>query len=447
MKNTLLVIALFALAGFTKINAQQIVNYGFENWATDTFAIASGVYGTLPADTVSFSEPVGWTSSNFLTGLDSLGHALLVTQSSNAYGGLSAVQLQTDSVHVPPGLITELTALHDSTLIIPGFVISGIFPLGVSTFTSGSQINPGSVAGGGQPFTKRLASFNGYYNYAPVLNTNSGANDTCTMWATLRKGKTIIANAIYKSNVATNGYASFSANFVYVSCDEPDTLVILLASSAPNVYSFIPALGGSSLLQPGSRLLVDSLTYDTLPASYVFAPFARNDSYTIYGNTTDTLNVLSNDTDCASSLSVTITGAPTHGTAIVLSDNSIQYTPAANYLGFDYIYYVDKDASNDTTGATCTIYVTQNTSIQRINQVSVNLHPVPANNELFIQFANPGKCSSKIYDVVGNLLLSTELNNSNNQVNIQSLSSGLYAVEILNEQNTVIGRSKFVVVK
>ena len=64
-----------------------------------------------------------------------------------------------------------------------------------------------------------------------------------------------------------------------------------------------------------------------------------------------------------------------------------------------------------------------------------------------VQFENPGKCSGKIYDLVGNLVLSTELNGNINNLNIQNLSNGMYAFEILNAQSAVIGRSKFVVVK
>jgi len=443
MKNVLLALILFLLAGFATTNA-QIVNNSFENWYLDTFYLAAGQAGSLPADTISFNEPVLWTSSNYLTGLDSLGHQILVTQSNNAYSGSSAIQMVTDSVHVPPGLIHSLPV---STLIIPGFVVSGVFPLGTQTFTSGSVINPASIVGAGQPFTQRLASISGYYNYKPVFNPNTNSNDTCVVWAALRNGRNIVANAIFKSTDSTGGYLPFSANFNYVSCDVPDTLVILISSSAPNVYTFIQGFGGGTLV-PGSQLLVDDLTYDTLAASFTFAPFAKNDLFTVYETHTDTLDVLANDTDCSGQqLGVTLISGPHHGTATLLSNNSIQYTPTPSYLGLDSIYYRDTNGSGDTADALCQIFISQNTGIAPLNQLSLKLRPVPATDELNIQFENPGKCFGKIYDLVGNAVIATELNSNNNQVNIQTLPNGIYSIEILNNQNAIIGRSKFVVAR
>jgi hypothetical protein len=216
-----------------------------------------------------------------------------------------------------------------------------------------------------------------------------------------------------------------------------------MASSVPDVS---PILSGS--LPAGSMLLVDSLTYDTLPDSYVFAPFAVNDLFTIIKNTTDTFNVLANDTDCSGvPLTISSISTPAHGTATLLSDYGIAYTPTANYTGLDYIYYVDKNGGNDTAGALCTIFINNNTGINDVNEVRVNLYPVPSDNVLHIQFQNPGRCRGNIYDLVGNLVMSAELNSSNNTVSTQNLPVGIYGIELLNSDNTVIGRSKFVIAR
>lgn len=439
MKKNLLAFTLLTVLCISKLNA-QIVNNGFENWQLDTFYLTADTIGTLPADTVVFSEPSGWTSSNFLTALDSFGAKRLVTQSNVSYSGHSAIQLVTDSIKLPPNLIS----LPIQGLILPGFALNGIFPLGTKTFTSSSVINPASIPGAGQPLAQRLASISGYYNYAPVFNTNTNSHDTCIVWAVLRKGKTVIANAIFKSTDSTGGYMPFTANFQYVSCEMPDTLVVFLASSSPNVYTFIPA--GNSL-QPGSKLLVDDLSYDTLAANYNFAPFAKNDLFTVYAHHSDTLNVLANDTDCSgAALIVSISVPPHHGTASLFGNNII-YTPTPGYLGLDSIYYEDTNISNGTAIALCLVFITQNTGMEQLAQLAMNLHPVPAGNELNIQFENPGKCTGRIYDFAGKLFLSTELNDNDNRINIQNLSNGLYTIEVLNAQNTAIGRRKFVVVK
>ena len=438
MKNTLLFAALFMFTGIFTSNA-QVVNNSFENWYQDTFYLPANELSTLPADTVSFRDPVGWTSSNSLTDLDSVGHQIFVTQSPNAYSGNSAIKMITDTIGLP--LIAHLPV---TKLILPGFALNGIFPI-TSIKLNGSVkvISPISVPGAGQPFTQRLQTFNGYYNYTPAYSSVNQSNDTCVIWATLRKGTKLVANAIFKSTVATNGYSPFHAQFEYVSCEVPDTLVILIASSVPNVSTFL-----SGSLPAGSVLLVDSLTYDTLPNSFVFAPFAVNDLFTVIKNHTDTFNVLANDTDCSGvALTISSISTPAHGTATLLADNQIAYTPNNGYTGLDYIYYVDKNGSNDTTGALCTIFINNNTGINDLNEVRVNLYPVPSDKVLHIQFENPGHSKGNIYDLVGNLVMAAELNSNDNTVSTQHLPVGIYSVELLNDENSVIGRSKFVIAR
>ena len=440
MKNVLLALALFLIAGYSKLNA-QVVNNSFENWYLDTFRLPPNEISTLPGDTISFYDPVGWTSSNSLTKLDSIGGKIFVTQSSQAFSGNSAVQMITDTIGIPIIAHAPVTRV-----IIPGFVVNGIFPItSVKLNGTVSVISPISIPGAGQPFNQRLATINGFYNYAPAYNNLAHSNDTCVIWATLRNGTTPVANAIFKSTDSTAGYQAFSADFHYVSCDVPDTLVILIASSVPNVSNF---LGAGNGMVAGSKLLVDSITYTTLSEAYTFAPFAQNDLFTVYKNSVDTLNVLANDTDCSgAAMAVAFVNGPHHGTATILPDYSIRYTPNNNYSGLDTIIYRDTNVNSDTSDAICTIYVTNSNGINEINTVAVNLFPVPADNMLNIQFQNPGKCTGRIYDVVGNAVLSTELNSNHNQISIQNLTNGIYAIELLNNENTVIGRSKFVVTR
>ena len=440
MKKTLLSALLSVIAGILTVDA-QINNNSFENWKLDTFDLPANVLSTLPADTITFFDPLQWTSSNSLTRLDSIGRKILVTQSPDAYSGNSSIKMVTDTISIP--IIANFPL---QKVIIPGFALNGNFPITSIKLNGSVQvISPISVPGAGQPFTQRLKTFKGYYNYAPAYNNIAHSNDTCVIWATLRKGKTPVANAIFKSIDSTSGWASFSVDFQYVSCDLPDTLVILMASSVPNVSNFI---GGGNGLPAGSVLLVDSLTYDTLADSYVFAPFAQNDLSSTFKNKLDTINVLANDTDCSgAALSVAIISGPNHGTASLLADNSILYTPNTNYTGLDTIYYRDTNGSNDTADARVVIFINNNVGIDNLNMVAVNLYPVPSDNVLHIQFENPGKCKGNMYDVVGNLVLSTELNNNNNQISTQNLPVGMYAIELLNSENNVIGRSKFVIAR
>jgi hypothetical protein len=449
MKKILLVITLLTSLGVANLNA-QINNGSFESWAPDTFYFAAGTYASLPADTTVFNNPLGWISSNFLTELDSVGPIILATQDYTTVmpGHTSSLKLTTDSLHPHLGL-----ALPVSEIFLPGFVVNGTFSLSsITGAISGGSITPAAVKGAGEPCTVRLDSFKGYFNYAPLINTASHLHDTCVLWAVLRKGPITVANAIFKYGDSTAGFLPFSAPFTYVSCDMPDTLVILLASGPPNLTSFLP--GGPKTIVAGSTLWVDSLYADTLAGNYIFPPFARNDISNATVLVPDTIDVLANDTDCegVNHLSVSIVGNPNHGTATVITNgpykNNIRYVSNVGYTGVDSIYYQDtNNQSNETSDALVVVFVLVPSGISQVNTIPVSVYPVPAANELNIQFENPGNSTAKIYDMLGNLVVSGPLMNDRNVLNLGNMANGFYCLSIENERNELLARSTFVVAK
>ena len=439
MKKIILLIAVLSIG---RLNA-QILNYSFENWATDT-AYFAGFSGIVAGDTFTYSDPVGWTSANAVTGAASLGGKILATQSNLFSVGTSSIQLTTDTLTT-----IAIPGVGSRQLTVPGLILNGVFP--VSGITSnivsitGGTINPAKVPGAGQPFTQLLDSFTGSYQYAPVYDSFTHAMDTCVMWATLRKGSTVVANAIFKSQTATNGtWATFSAPFVYLSCETPDTLVILLASSVPN---FSGLLSGNSDLTRGSVLLVDGLGYDTLATGTNFV-FAKDDTATVNRGTAATINVLGNDTSCSgNALTVTITTPPNHGTATVLGNNSISYTGSTTYYGLDTLYYTDTDPNHVTSTAKVVITVDYGVGISEANEVQVKMYPVPASDDLHIQFENKGKTTARIFDVVGNLVSVATFTQNDNNISVANFTNGIYSIQLLDETNTIIARTKFIVTK
>ena len=440
MKKILLAFAILFVA---KLNA-QIVNNSFENWRLDTSYFA-GFTGIIPGDTFTYNDPVGWTSANGVTGSTGLGNFILATQSNTAYTGTSSIQLMTDTLKSI--YISYFGAFRQ--LVVPGLILNGVFP--VSSITqnivslSGGTISPSSVPGAGQPFTQRLADFTGNYQYTPVYDSFTHSMDTCEIWASLRKGSTTVANAIFKTQAPTNGsWGSFNVPFVYLNCETPDTLVVLLASSLPNFGSL---LNGNTDLTPGSVMLVDNLGYDTLAANVNFV-FAKNDLDTVNRGRTDTLNVLANDTSCNGSLlTVTITTGPANGTATVLSNNEISYTPTVTYVGRDSIYYTATDASSAHSSAWLKIMVEFGVGISEANDIPVRMFPVPASNQLHLQFENKGKTTARIYDVVGNLVSVVTLTQNDNNINVSNLTNGIYGIQLADESNIIIARGKFAISK
>jgi len=438
MKKILLALSIFASLA---VNA-QISNNSFENWGIDTIIFPS--ISGLPPDTFEAPNPDMWSSSNSLSGADSLGGVFFVTETSDAYHGAKAIQMITDTIKLP-----VLPGIPAFTLTIPGFALNGKFPINPDALTSGGPtITPTSISGAGQPFTTKLGKIKGYYNYAPVFNTNTNSNDTCIVWAVLRKGSTVIAEAIFKSTAATNGYLPFEANFNYVSCDNPDTLVILLASSVPNINSI---LGGATGLQRGSLLKVDSIYYENLPNGYNFTPIANADADTTNKNAAKDILVKANDEDCdnpLASLTLAVTTAPTHGTAVAGTGNAfITYTPNTDYFGVDSFSYTLSDGVNTSAPAKVKLIVLNVVGINELNKVALTLFPNPTNTVLNLQFENNGTASALVYDMVGKLVASSSFNGNNTTVDVSSLSNGLYAVQIVDAKEGVIARAKFTVSK
>ena len=84
-------------------------------------------------------------------------------------------------------------------------------------------------------------------------------------------------------------------------------------------------------------------------------PLAVGDAVTTPEDTAVVIPVLANDTDGdGDTLSVTVAGTPAHGSAAINPDETITYTPAANYHGADSFTYTIGDGRAGTATATVT---------------------------------------------------------------------------------------------
>ena len=91
------------------------------------------------------------------------------------------------------------------------------------------------------------------------------------------------------------------------------------------------------------------------------APVAVNDSATTNEDTLVNIAVLSNDTDvdAGDTKAVASVTQGAHGTVTINADNTVKYTPAANYNGSDSFTYVMQDAAGALSGsATVSVTVT-----------------------------------------------------------------------------------------
>ena len=88
------------------------------------------------------------------------------------------------------------------------------------------------------------------------------------------------------------------------------------------------------------------------------APSANDDSYTTAEDTPINVNVLLNDTDPDLDPLVVVSATATNGTVIVNADNTLTFTPNANFNGTATVTYLITDNNGGFSTATATIVIT-----------------------------------------------------------------------------------------
>lgn len=296
----------------------QVANGSFENWYSDTATFSFGTF--VPLDTFNYTAPVNWTCLNSITMSPGLGSKQLVDSSSLAYSGAKSLFMHTDTISV--------SSLH---LVLPGFAVNGNFHLSLSNFFGVANLTPLIFQGAGVPFSQRLKGFGVYMKYLPV------PSDSCLLWAMLKKNGQMVADAKFTSTQTYGSFTFVEKDFTYYSCEMPDTLVILLSTSSPNLST----LGsGNTGLAGGSQIWLDSVELIPVTPGFSVLPAATPISTTTPENTPRTIVVLPSDTDCSGlALTAAIISSPLHGTATMDSQQRVFYSPVSGFTGKDTIGY------------------------------------------------------------------------------------------------------------
>jgi hypothetical protein len=139
----------------------------------------------------------------------------------------------------------------------------------------------------------------------------------------------VIANAGYNSTIAAGATLSFGFNGTRAN-----------ASVVPTNYVLKGSGGG------------------TPPPPANGAPTAGNDVAFATAGQSVVVNVLANDSDPdGDALTVSLVNQPSHGTATVLADSTVRYTPADGYTGADAFTYQLRDATGKTATGSVSLNV------------------------------------------------------------------------------------------
>lgn len=406
---------------FNLCSQAQIINNSFENWE-----VKNGDFSFEPfitADTFDFFSPVGWTSSNSVTMGSGLKHTVLVDSVTDAFEGNKAVKMHTDSIYI------DAAGIY---LTIPGFIVNGNFKLRVNDLFGLGGVNPANLSGGGMPVNERKKGFRLRYKYTPV------ASDSCLIWAVLKSHGDLVADAKFSTTQTVSSYTYLEKEFTYYTCNIPDTLVIIIASSTPD---FTTLGSGTTGLQPGSVLIVDSVQITDAAGGYNFPPIAKRDIVYTFKNTPDTFSVLANDVDCENDpLQVTILQGPVHGTAVLNAVQDIEYNPATNYLGRDSVVYQISDGFSTAKNTLDISVFNRVTGIANTPLVNVTIKYLTGKGQLYIENPYALTVEIQLTNMLGSVVATGIVPKGGSQLDISNLPAGVYVYRVSDGASSVAGR-------
>ena len=182
-----LILSLLIVSGTAQT---QIPEGGFNNWT--------------PNSTNIYYEPSGgwWTTLNSLA---TLGGPVTVYQTTDAYTGDYAAQLET---------------INWGDLLISGLLVSGNFILTEPYIQNG------------QPFTDKPSKFKGWFKYTPVNGDSAGIGALLTRYNAEAGHQDTVATAITAIEENVQTYTQFEIDFDYLIPGlDPDTIIIVFTSS------------------------------------------------------------------------------------------------------------------------------------------------------------------------------------------------------------------------
>jgi len=223
-------------------------------------------------------------------------------------------------------LATDPTGSGDPDFLIVGDLNSYAMEDSIDEIKAGSD----DAAGTADDYTNLISHFHGLYAYSYTFDGQAGYLDHA------------LANASMFPQVT--GAADW-----HINSDEPDVLDY-----------------DTSFKPPSQDALYEVNPYRTsdhdavvLGLDLYAPPHANDDTATTPEDTPVTVSVLSNDTDPnGDTLSVTAVTQGANGSVAINPDNTVTYTPDANFNGSDSFTYMISDGHGGTDTATVNVTVT-----------------------------------------------------------------------------------------
>ncbi len=345
-------------------------------------SVTQGVHGTVVIDaggqTVTYTPEANWYGADSFT-----------CTISDGNGGMAsaAVAVTVTAVNDEPAASADAALVaEDGAVSVPVLANDADVDQDALTVTAVTQGAQGTVVidGGGQAVTYTpAANYNGADAFTYTVSDGNGGSATATVTVTVTSGNDAPTANPDSATVAEDGGVQVSvlANDTDL---ENDTLSVTAVTQGANGEVSI-GLGGIVTYAPNANFNGgDSFTYTvsdgnggTATATVTVtvtavndAPAANPDSPTVAEDGSVTVSVLGNDGDPENDpLDVTAVTQGSNGTVVLNANDTVTYTPAANYHGGDSFTYTVSDGQGGVSVGTVTVTVT-----------SVNDNPVAVAN-------------------------------------------------------------------
>lgn len=231
------------------------------------------------------------------------------------------------------------------------------------------------------------ADYNGADSFTYTITDGNGSQATATISVTINAVNDVpVAN---NDALTVNEDGSGSVNVLANDSGLGDAPISVVASDPPHGTAVVNGDNTITYTPDADYNGTDSFTYTVTDGNGSQAtatititinavndvPVANNDTLTVNEDASGTVSVLGNDTGLGDTPLTLSVSDPPHGTAVVNGDNSITYTPDADYNGADSFAYTITDSNG--TQSTASVSVT----VSAVNDVPIAVADLATVNE------------------------------------------------------------------
>ncbi len=269
----------------------------------------------------------------------------------------------------------------------------------------------------------------------------------------------VIANIQNQNSIVGNLFNLTVRPFVDITNGD-SILAYSLSGTLPNGLNFDTTngiLSGNPTIVGNSTLIVKCKDIDGYSNIDTFLisinpqpnnnPKANKDSFNLNDGITITTNPRTNDIDSdGDSIIITNVNPTSQGIiAVVNSGKNIQYTSPLNFNGLISCYYKISDGKGGIDSANISFKITDTTTITNsivpILNEDIKIYPNPTEGTIIIENLTKQKdLTCDIYDLVGNSVFKTKLQNSKSKLNIELILKGTYIIEVKSNIQKIVSK-------